>query len=263
MWRAGASYDLTGNGRTALKASYSRYGLQVGIDRVTNVNPLSATASRPARGPTRTATASSSCRKSTSRTCSAFSGGVSTFYDPTGVSWPYSDEVTAGVETQVTGAVRIGAMYYYRTNRDQFGQRNLAVPTSSLHAVHRDRPERPWRNGATPKPTTVTVYNLAPGVDERAEQHPRQRRLPRHRVQGHRVHGARRASRRSGRWWPASRSARTPADRRRRAASPTAATSTIRTSRSIRRASSATTPRWRCGVGQLRAAAAPSTSPAR
>ena len=40
MWRAGASYDLTGSGRTAIKASYSRYGLQVGIDRVTNVNPL-------------------------------------------------------------------------------------------------------------------------------------------------------------------------------------------------------------------------------
>ena len=40
VWRAGASYDLIGNGRTALKASYSRYALQVGIDRVTNVNPL-------------------------------------------------------------------------------------------------------------------------------------------------------------------------------------------------------------------------------
>ena len=40
VWRLGASYDLTGNGRTAVKASYSRYGLQVGIDRVTNVNPL-------------------------------------------------------------------------------------------------------------------------------------------------------------------------------------------------------------------------------
>ena len=33
-----------GDGKTALKASYSRYGLQVGIDRVTNVNPLSAAA---------------------------------------------------------------------------------------------------------------------------------------------------------------------------------------------------------------------------
>lgn len=43
VWRAGASYDLTGSGRTALKASYSRYGLQVGIDRVTAVNPLTVT----------------------------------------------------------------------------------------------------------------------------------------------------------------------------------------------------------------------------
>ncbi len=40
VWRAGASYDLTGSGRTALKASVSRYGLQVGIDRVQDVNPL-------------------------------------------------------------------------------------------------------------------------------------------------------------------------------------------------------------------------------
>jgi outer membrane receptor protein involved in Fe transport len=35
VWRLGASYDLKGNGQTALKANYSRYGLQVGIDRVT------------------------------------------------------------------------------------------------------------------------------------------------------------------------------------------------------------------------------------
>ena len=28
------------DGKTALKASYSRYGLQVGIDRVLNVNPF-------------------------------------------------------------------------------------------------------------------------------------------------------------------------------------------------------------------------------
>ena len=41
VWRAGMSYDPVGNGQTALKASYSRYGLQVGIDRVTNVNPFS------------------------------------------------------------------------------------------------------------------------------------------------------------------------------------------------------------------------------
>ena len=32
----------------------------------------------------------------------------------------------------------MGAMFYYRTNRDQFGQRNIAVPTSSYtqHTVN-------------------------------------------------------------------------------------------------------------------------------
>ena len=40
VWRTGAVYDPIGDGKTALKASYSRYGLQVGIDRVLNVNPL-------------------------------------------------------------------------------------------------------------------------------------------------------------------------------------------------------------------------------
>ena len=40
VWRTGASYDPLADGRTAIKASYSRYGLQVGVDRVTNVNPF-------------------------------------------------------------------------------------------------------------------------------------------------------------------------------------------------------------------------------
>jgi hypothetical protein len=123
VWRAGAAYDVTGNGSTALKASYSRYG----IDRVTNVNPLTA--------------GSRTCvwtdpngdgkfQQSEEGTCGGFSGGVSTFYAD-GVKWPYSDEITAGVEQQLSGAVRVAAMYYYRTNRAQLGVRNTAVPASA------------------------------------------------------------------------------------------------------------------------------------
>ena len=63
-------------------------------------------------------------------TCSGFSGGVSTFYAD-GVKWPYSDEITAGIEQQLSGAIRVGAMYYYRTNKAQLGVRNEAVPTSA------------------------------------------------------------------------------------------------------------------------------------
>ena len=37
---ANVVFDPIADGKTAFKASYSRYGLQVGIDRVLNVNPL-------------------------------------------------------------------------------------------------------------------------------------------------------------------------------------------------------------------------------
>src|SRR5262249_49929867 len=78
--------------------------------------------------------------------------------------WPYSDEVTTGIETQLPGAMRLGAMFYYRTNRDQFGQRNTAVPTSSYTPFTVSVPNGPGGTVASPKSTTVTVYNLAPSL---------------------------------------------------------------------------------------------------
>jgi len=159
VWRAGASYDLTGSGRTALKTSYSRYGLQVGIDRVTNVNPLSAGSQTcPWTDPNGDGKFQAS--EINRASCSAFSGGVSTFYAD-GVGWPYSDEVTAGIETQAPGALRIGAMFYYRTNRKQFGQRNIAVPSSAYTPFTVTVPNGPGGTVAAPRTTTVTVYNLA------------------------------------------------------------------------------------------------------
>jgi hypothetical protein len=160
VWRAGASYDLTGTGRTAVKASYSRYALQVGIDRVTNVNPL-GNGSRTCPWSDPNGDGKFQPSEVTTSACSAFSGGVGFSYAP-GIAWPYSDEVTAGVETQLPGAVRLGAMFYYRTNRDQIGQRNMAVPTDTYTPFTVNVPNGPGGTLANPKPTTVTVYNLAP-----------------------------------------------------------------------------------------------------
>jgi hypothetical protein len=53
-------------------------------------------------------------------------------------------------------------MFYYRTNRDQFGQRNIAVPTSSYTRFTVPVPNGPGGTLANPKPTTVTVFNLDP-----------------------------------------------------------------------------------------------------
>lgn len=161
VWRAGASYDVTGSGRTALKASYSRYGLQVGIDRVTNVNPLTVGSRDCPWGD-----ANGNRRFDEGEltgTCPGFSGGTLTNYAP-GVKWPYSDEATAGIETQLPGAVRVGAMFYYRTNREQIGQVNTLVPTSAYTQHTINVPNGPGGTVASPKPTTATVYNLNPAL---------------------------------------------------------------------------------------------------
>jgi hypothetical protein len=159
VWRLGASYDLTGSGRTALKASYSRYALQVGIDRVTSVNPVSSgsrtcpwgDANRDGKFQDAEITGA----------CSAFSGGATTNFAP-GVRWPYSDEATAGVETQIPGGVRIGAMFYYRTNRDQLGERNNAVPTSAYtqHTITIPNGPGGGPGNTNLKPMTAVVFNL-------------------------------------------------------------------------------------------------------
>ncbi len=160
VWRTGLAYDLTGNGATALKVSYSRYGLQTGIDRVTNVNPLSS-GSRTCPWTDPNGDGKFQESEVNVATCSGFSGGVSTFYAD-GVNWPYSDEFTAGVEQQLSGAIRVGAMFYYRTNRNQLGVRNQAVPTSAYTPFQLTIANGPGGSLASPKSQTVTVYNLSP-----------------------------------------------------------------------------------------------------
>jgi len=167
VWRAGASYDLTGTGRTALKFSASRYGLQVGIDRVTNVNPLTVgSADCPWTDPNGNRKYDEG--ELTGACPASFSGGSVTGYNPAGVDWPYSDEITGGVETQLPGAVRVGAMFYYRTNRKQMGQVNTLQPASEYTKYTITIPNGPGGTVANPKPTTADVYNISTAANSLA-----------------------------------------------------------------------------------------------
>jgi hypothetical protein len=51
-------------------------------------------------------------------------------------------------------------MIYYRTNRNQIGLRNVAVPSSAYTSFTVTVPNGPGGTLASPKPTTATVYNL-------------------------------------------------------------------------------------------------------
>jgi hypothetical protein len=161
VWRTGLSYDPWADGQTAIKASYSRYGLQVGIDRVTNVNPLSATSQTCPWADLNGDGAAEPNEITTSR-CSGFPGLSVKYADPNGPKWPHSDEVTAGIERQVMKDTRVGVMFYYRTNRDQIGTVNAAAPPSAYVPVSVNIPNGPGGTVGSPKPTTATVYNLLP-----------------------------------------------------------------------------------------------------
>ncbi len=150
VWRTGVVYDVFANGRTAIKGNYSRYGHQVGIDIVTNVHPFSLSSANIAW----------TDRNQNGRAddgelgaFEGFTGGASTRYtNPNGPDWGYSDEITAGVEHQVLRDIRVGVMYYHRTNRKLIGTRNLAAPPEAYTAA------------TVPGPLgqPITFYNLRP-----------------------------------------------------------------------------------------------------
>jgi hypothetical protein len=159
VWRTGLSYDPFGDGNTAFKTSYSRYGLQVGIDRVSNVNPFA--------GDFQTCTwtdpnGDGVAQLSEVSACSGFSQSTTHYAGPNGPDWPYSDEVTAGVERQVMKDMRVGAMFYYRTNRKQLGLRNAAIPSSAYTATTINVPNGPGGTLASPKPLQATVWVVDP-----------------------------------------------------------------------------------------------------
>ncbi len=163
VWRTGLSYDPWSDGKTAIKASASRYGLQVGIDRVLNVNPLqSASQTCPWTDPNKDGIAQSS---EYGTGCSGFPSTTIRYAGANGPNWPYSDEFTAGIERELIKNMRVGVMYYHRTNRDQIGQRNTAATGSAYAPFTITVPNGPGGTLASPKPVTATVYNLLPAFN--------------------------------------------------------------------------------------------------
>ncbi len=148
VWRTGVAYDLFGTGRTAVKGNYSRYGSLVSVGFVTSVHAFSQSSAQIAW---------------TDRNRNdfpdpdelgafeGFTGGATSRYaDPNGPAWPYSDEISAGIEHQLMKDVRVGVMYYHRTNRASVGTRNAAVPLTAYTPV----------TLANPLGGDLTFYNL-------------------------------------------------------------------------------------------------------
>ena len=148
--RVGASYDLMGDGKTALKVSYSRYAIQEGSRFPESLNPNAYSGKLL---PWTDTNGDNKAQQSELGAPFAFYGGASGVRLDPDISRPYSDEVTAGVQRDLGNDLAVTATYYYRKNKNLLGQLNVAAPLDAafLPVVVQ-----------VPGGGSITVYNERP-----------------------------------------------------------------------------------------------------
>lgn len=147
VWRVGAAYDLTGDGKTALKAFVGRFLVQEGTRLVQQVNP------NDLGGDFRSWTdhnGNDVAELDELGPSSRPYGGRVNRIDPS-LEQPYSDEFTFGVDRELFTGIRASVTYYRRHNRRLFSGLNTAVTPADYTPVTVEGPEGP-----------VTAYNQSP-----------------------------------------------------------------------------------------------------
>jgi len=160
--RFSAVYDVTGDGRTALKFSANRYRgfLQGGAypDLVNPIKTVNDTRAWTGCAPGQT----SGCDLNGDRIPQVNEFGPSTGFNlgttnrfADNVTWPKVDELSGELEQQLPGNLVVSFAYFYRKTFDQIGSRNVLVPPESYTPI-----------GVTEVSSgrTVTVYNQDPNL---------------------------------------------------------------------------------------------------
>jgi hypothetical protein len=152
MPRAGISYDLFGNGKTALKAYYGRFYNQFGSEILETANP-NALATLNA-----TWNDSDGDRQLDPGELTGiptFSAGLFPSVD-SNTDRPYSDEINAGVEHQIVPNLAVGVSYHRRQHRNGLGIVDRARPASAY------TPELRTFTDADGSVKEITIYKLRP-----------------------------------------------------------------------------------------------------
>jgi hypothetical protein len=159
--RMSAVYDLSGDGKTALKFSASRYDQPITLQNVQRLNPL---------GQTNDTRAWTVCKPGQTSGCdlngdgipqlnelgvsSGFTFGANNHYSPD-LKWPVSNEYNAEVQRQLPGNVVASVGFTYRQTLRNIGAQNVAVPSDTYI---------PLVVTEANSGTQVTVYNQAPAL---------------------------------------------------------------------------------------------------
>lgn len=160
--RLGVSYDLTGNGRTAVKAYYGRFFNQFGSELAesSNQNAL-ASLQVPWVDP------NGNLRVDPGElNLSSFTGFTAGLFPPidADAARPYSDEFNVGVDHQLMADLAVSVSYHRRQHRNGLTILDRARPTSAYTAVSRSYTD-PQRGAQT-----ITVYSLDPALVTRRDR---------------------------------------------------------------------------------------------
>jgi hypothetical protein len=132
--RLGLAYDLTGKGRSVLRAAYSRFYRIEGTELAdaVNANGLSGRTYKW-NGASVNGIPDPAEFLSPGTFLGSF-GGIATRINPN-LKDPYSDEISVGWEQQTYKEFRVGVNYYYRTYKNLIAQRNAAIPPSDYTPI--------------------------------------------------------------------------------------------------------------------------------
>ena len=151
--RLGLAYDLTGKGKSVLRAAYSRFYRIEGTElaEAVNANGLGG------QGYNWTDTNEDGIPQQSEFLNPAnliFSfGGIVTRVDPK-IKRPYSTQVSVGWDQQVYKDLHIGVSYYYRTNKRLVAARNMAILPTDYSPITTLNGE-PIVNPVTGQPLTL------------------------------------------------------------------------------------------------------------
>jgi hypothetical protein len=151
--RLGISYDLFGNGRTALKAYYGRFYNQFGSQISEAANPNAIVNQAVAWTDTNGNVALDPGELGT---FTGFPRGLFPTVDG-GATRPYSQEYNVGFEQQLANNMAVGVSYHRREHRNGLGILDRARGFDAYAPI-----ERTYVDPVSGQTTPITIYNLKP-----------------------------------------------------------------------------------------------------
>jgi TonB dependent receptor/Carboxypeptidase regulatory-like domain len=156
--RIGAAYDITGQGRSVIRAFFGQFDVIEGAELAEQINPNGLSTQTYTWHDTNGDGIPQQAEWDSPANLVLAAGGVVTTVDPN-LKRPYSNQINVGYEQQLFSSVMVGVNYYFRNLKNQYAERNLANLPSDYTATTVDDTGAPLINSVTGQP--ITLYNLA------------------------------------------------------------------------------------------------------